>query len=454
MLREALNRLHQADKFKQYWSYFQSEWISSVEDLQLAVANENTWSQFHIPLRLKVEIALLLSSSHDAEPEVASEAVEDCEQAPEEDPWETFFCEEYQTYYHFNHVTGESVWATEDASLYPETSAAGDDVDAPQSQGFVRPRQIPSRSSVEQEAGTLAGENRTRSDSNSSGSSNSSGDLSKDVAIRWRRQSPIEEELPSEPSLSASPAMSDVSEHFIITEKPDHRMEFEVETYLVNKSSPLPMGSDSSPELQAGPFFESTVSITPTAPPMTMEVENQVGWVVPMLDSPMNCWLEEKSVSESASAYARTQPLDAGADCAVMFPSADLRELAFSSPLPTAVPVLPSELTSFSPQHPSQRYPVHVKPSGDSIGTGQRKAKRFFNRINIFGKKAQPPLPPAPPRAVAKSVAKQQKLDRLVEMGFTMEAAEYALQLSNGDLGEASAMLLEAVEPEPAVGVT
>lgn len=149
ILQSALKRLGQEEKFTEFRSYLESEWISTLEDLQHATKDEHVWQSLRIPARLKVEMRLILEqlASNIATPTTTDLVAIDTtsDQLSPSSPhdlspvgtdhafgseWVLYFSEEHQYYYHYNTVTGESQWAVEDDYDTVVDEIAQIDVDA------------------------------------------------------------------------------------------------------------------------------------------------------------------------------------------------------------------------------------------------------------------------------------------------------------------------------------
>lgn len=208
ILRAALVNLHQEDRFGSCWECLQAEWIVSLQDLQLAAANDTCWSSLALPIRLKVEILGLLANANLAAQSVAVQQEVVVEEAREPaavaaTDWQLFYDDGQQAYYYYNAITGESQWAEN----------VQDQLEAVRSSS---PSPLPAR-----RPGT-----------------NANPELSQET------DDSVEEKDAGSDSDSTS---SEGSKHYIITERPGRgrgatgvRTRVEVEEYTIRPRSPLP----------------------------------------------------------------------------------------------------------------------------------------------------------------------------------------------------------------------
>lgn len=130
ILRDALNILNQPEKFQQYHSYLNNEWLRTVDDLRLAIGDEHLWSNLKLPARLKLEIKRALAAFDAKQSVINSPMSEDPSQSNNNNndetndyeqsydatgtsygDWTLYYSEEHSAYYWYHTITGESQWA-------------------------------------------------------------------------------------------------------------------------------------------------------------------------------------------------------------------------------------------------------------------------------------------------------------------------------------------------------
>lgn len=133
ILRKALVRLKQVEKYDRYFAYLSNEWLQSKEDLLLAVKDEQVWSDLKLPARLKLEIKNVIEEEEVA---VVPEA-----SGGDEQEWVLYYSEEHGAYYYYHTATGESQWA--ESESYEEDPTNGYNV-AEYEQALAEEASIPS----------------------------------------------------------------------------------------------------------------------------------------------------------------------------------------------------------------------------------------------------------------------------------------------------------------------
>eukprot|EP01031_Cornospumella_fuschlensis_P036341 gene36341-44084_t len=475
LLHAALQRLSQEDKLSFFLSYLKSEWITCIEDLQAASEHEKVWSALNLPLRLKLELlkglneqamsptkktneycdhhdkgpVSILSVELDSVADVASTELSpgDADTSIETSEWVLCYSDEWEAYYYYHRVTGESVWAS-----YEEEANEGE---LDNGRDYEYQHEF---SAERDEEEALAAEHST------------------DYEAEGRVEFPVPacptlppaylppppQRVFRQPKLAGAgsgaterPSSSRAGrEQEAEKSKEEDQEDSEAEDYEATAPASVRYPRSAA---ATGPRPPSCLRTSPnmaaSAPPLPSmyifdELEGDCDKEVPSVEGEPQAEPPSRP-PPSSPLFLRRPPILSPARPDQSREAEALLWLAMGqdgpgveyspAPLPRA-----SEVRSFD-SPPVSLLPLHSKPPPFLVKVGGGKTKRAL--LNLFGGGKKGRAPRAERVSSATRGPRDPKLFRLLELGFSEQDALVALQLSKGDVEEAATMLLEAQEP-------